>query len=230
MGNNRGSLIALCSIVAIASAGCSSHREFRVASIGSDGSFEIAGDEDDSNTQSQARTRSRRAPLVTSGNVLMGSGTGVLNAQLANGTVTGVLGRSGQTVVGLVNGTTVVLNGSGGSLGDLVSIDLGAGQVVGGPSSLVGVSVLASSSGTHQASVGSTSVTGGTSVNGVTSVTGVTGGTGGTAVTGVTGVGATTGALLPAPSASGGVSGAVTGTVTGTASGTVGGVPGSVCC
>jgi hypothetical protein len=212
MRDNRGSLIALFCVAATAGAGCSSHREFRVASIGSDGSFEIAGDEDASGAEAPAPTRSRRAPLVTSGNVLMGSGSGVVNATIASGTITGVLGPSGQTVVGLVNGTTVVLNGSGGSLGDLVSLDLGAGQVVGGPSSLVGVNVLGANSGTH-ATVGTTSGTAGTSI---------------------TSGGTTTGALLPAPSASGTVSGTVTGTVGGTvggtAGGTVGGVSGGLCC
>jgi len=220
MISNRSSLISLFCVAAMAGGGCSSHREFRVASIGSDGSFEIAGDRDSSRGGSQAPTRSGRAPVVTSGNVLMGSGQAGVNAILASGTVTGVLGSGGQTVVGLVNGTTVVLNGSGGSLGDMVSIDLGSSQVVAGPTSLVGLKVLNANAGS-QASVGTTSGTGGT---------------------GLSSAGATTGSLLPAPSASGSVSGAVTGTVGGavgktvpgaaggTAGGTVGGVTGGLCC
>src|SRR5207247_3111544 len=100
-----------------------------------------------------------------SGNLLLGR-AGQLTAPIGpvattgivNGTVSAVLLTTGQTLVQLSDGGSVLLNGTGGALGDVVSIDLAQGQVVGGPNSLVGVNVLTSSPTSGQlatASVGS---------------------------------------------------------------------------
>jgi hypothetical protein len=89
------------------------------------------------------------APLiVASGNVLLGSagqittgGPVTAAAGVVNGTVSGVLLTTSQTVVRLADGPSVLVDGVGATLGDLVSIDLGQGQVVGGAKSLVGNTV-----------------------------------------------------------------------------------------
>lgn len=151
---------ALLTVAAVMTAGCSTHREFRVASVGSDGSFEIAGDDDGwSHGARMTRTGSTRS-LVASGNVLIGNGAPILNANLVNGTVTGILAPTGQTLVQLVNGTALVLNGVGGTAGDVVAIDLGAARVVAGPTRLVGANVLSTSAVTRVATGVTTSGTG----------------------------------------------------------------------
>jgi hypothetical protein len=92
--------------------------------------------------------------IATSGNAVLG----VANAQAgltsslgipAKGVVTGTVNRlltaTGQTLVRLGNGNTLVLDGKG-KLGELVSIDLGKGRVIGtsnANSPLLGVNVLA---------------------------------------------------------------------------------------
>ncbi|MEP9358459.1 hypothetical protein [Sphingomonas sp. KR3-1] len=101
--------------------------------------------------------------LVASGNAVMGAanaqtgltaGLGVPADGVVTGTVNRVLGRTGQTLVSLGNGSTLLLDGKGGKLGDLVSIDLGQGKVVGASSAsaspLVGLNVLARNPSTGQ--------------------------------------------------------------------------------
>src|SRR3954469_23224258 len=126
---------------AVALAGCSTAHEFRVASVGSGSGAAAAA---------PSPTPSVRPPSVVSGNVILGRGIGVVPAAtqpgVVRGTVTGVLGPTGQTLVQLRNGTSLLVNAVGGALGDVVSINLAQGQVVGGPTSLVGVSI---GGGTH---------------------------------------------------------------------------------
>ncbi|QIK78114.1 hypothetical protein G7077_03490 [Sphingomonas piscis] len=57
---------------------------------------------------------------------------------------------SGHTLVQLGGGTSVLLPGTGGRLGDLVRLDLGRGTVVGGPRPLIGLNVLAANPTTGQ--------------------------------------------------------------------------------
>lgn len=189
---------ALLTLSAVMSAGCSTHREFRVASVGSDGSFEIAGDDDGWSQGARMTPASSQRSLVASGNVLIGSGAPILNANLVNGTVTGILAPTGQTLVELVNGTALVLNGIGGTTGDVVAIDLGAARVVAGPTRLVGVNVLSTSSVTRVATATTSSGTGA-----VRTVTGAVSGrsTGTRSVTGsvTNAVTGTVGGALPRP-------------------------------
>lgn len=199
---------ALVAAAAFLSAGCATHREFRVAEIGSDGSFEIAGDEDSSIGIAPFGGKS---PFVTSGNLLIGSSSQTV---LLGGTVIGTLESTSQTVVQLASGTSLLLNGIGGTLGDAVAIDPTIGRVVSGPVSLLGSSVLGSSGGTQLASGGSR---GGSLVQ--------VGG--GNSATSAVGAAATrTQTLVPSTSATG----RVTGTVTNTASGAVNTVLGRPCC
>lgn len=124
---------------------CSTDHEFRVASVG-DGS---------GNATSETTSTIPSAPLfVAAGNVLLGSSAvlGPINSPaltngVVNGTVSAVLLTSGQSLVQLTDGTSLVINSVGGALGDTVSIDVGKGQVVGGPSALVGVSITPSAGG-----------------------------------------------------------------------------------
>ncbi|ODP37015.1 hypothetical protein [Sphingomonas turrisvirgatae] len=180
--------------------------------------------------------------IVTAGNTVIGvAGTsdavvrgGVLpTAGVVTGTVTGILTRTGQTLVKLGEGTggnggALILDGVGGRLGALVGIDLGAGQVIAAPAgskSLIGVNVLAKNPQTGQLATVS-ALQGGkvlsVDVNGATGGllgrdTGLLGNVG-KAVTGVTG-GLTGGAL------NGGAAGGVT---TGLLGGVTGGVSGGV--
>ena len=199
---------ALVAAAALLSAGCATHREFRVAEIGSDGSFEIAGDEDSSIGTAPFGGKS---PLVASGNLLIGSGS---QSVLLGGTVVGTLESTSQTVVQLASGTSLLLNGIGGTLGDVVAIDPSIGRVVGGPVSLVGASVLGSSGGTQLAGGGSR---GGSlvSVGGRNSPTSAVGAVARGTQTLVSGTSAT---------------GRVTGTVTNTATGAVNTALGRPCC
>jgi len=91
--------------------------------------------------------------LVTAGNTVIGAAgtqnalvTGVQNNVLTpvNATVTRVLTKTGQTLVSVGNGQSLILNGTGGRIGDLLKIDLASARVVGAPSGspLLGVSVL----------------------------------------------------------------------------------------
>ena len=91
---------------------------------------------------------------MSSGNAVMGlsgtqagatAGLGIPGSGVVDATVTGTLKSTGQTLVQLGDGGTLVLNGKGGKLGDVVSIDLGQGKVIGnsGGSALVGLNVLA---------------------------------------------------------------------------------------
>ena len=134
---------ALVPMGSILLAACAHEREFRVAYVGSEGSAQIAGD-DDAGPSPAAR------PVVAAGNTLLGpAGTtwarGGATRRVVNGSVTSVLPATNQTLVKLATGATVLLNGAGGTLGDLVSIDLGANRVVGGSRPLIGSTVLGGS-------------------------------------------------------------------------------------
>ena len=105
---------AFVSLAALVLAACAHEREFRVAYVGSEGSAQIAGDDD---TGEAGR---HSPPVVAAGNALLGppSGfTGVGGNQPGNsgGTVTTILPSTNQTLVQLTNGTVVLLNGVGGS-------------------------------------------------------------------------------------------------------------------
>jgi hypothetical protein len=91
--------------------------------------------------------------LVTAGNTVIGAAgkqnalvTGVQNNVLTpvNATVTRILTKTGQTLVDVGSGQSLILNGTGGKLGDLLKIDLASAKVIGAPtgSPLLGVSVL----------------------------------------------------------------------------------------
>lgn len=92
--------------------------------------------------------------LVSAGNAVIGvsgkhdalAGTvgGIVpGATPVTGTVTAVLRKTGQTLVDVGGGQSVVLNKAGGTLGEVVSIDLGSRKVVSAAtgSSLLGVGV-----------------------------------------------------------------------------------------
>ena len=123
-------------------AACAHEREFRVAYVGSEGSVELGGDQGGDSAGAGAMT----PPIVAAGNSALGPAGAVLTRGgqrgVVNGSVTSVLPSTNQTLVQLANGATVLLNGSGAALGDLVAIDLGAGRVVGGSTSLIGTNVL----------------------------------------------------------------------------------------
>lgn len=133
-------------------AACAHEREFRVAYVGSEGSVELGGDQGGNSAGGGAVT----PPIVAAGNSALGPAGAVLTRSgagqrgVVNGSVTSVLPSTNQTLVQLANGATVLLNGSGAALGDLVAIDLGAGRVVGGSTPLLGTNVL-----NRSASVGS---------------------------------------------------------------------------
>jgi hypothetical protein len=134
--------------------------------------------------------------LVAAGNTVIGvAGTTNNLTQTVNNvlpvttpvtaTVVGILTRTGQTIVQLGNGNSLILNGTGGVLGDLLKIDLGSKTVIGGPkgSPLIGVAVLSPTGGLLNVAVGKPGTAGatglvggvGNTVNGL--VGGVTGGT-----------------------------------------------------
>lgn len=190
--------------------------------------------------------------LAASGNAVIGvantqagltAGLGIPATGLVTGTVNRVLTATGQTLVGLGNGSTLILDGKGGALGSLVSIDLGQGKVIGGSSGaspLIGLNVLARNPSTGQLATVSAasggnlvSVTvpngqGGNLLN--VSVPGVVGSTNGaTGATGglLSGVTQTTGGLLGGATGATGASANVNGTLgstLGTVNATVNGV------
>jgi hypothetical protein len=194
---------------------CSTQHEFRVAAVG-DGS---------GSATSQTTSTMPSAPLVVAaGNVLLGESArlGTIAAVapttgVVDGTVSAVLLTSGQSLVQLSDGSSLLINSVGGALGDVVSIDVGKGQVVGGPNSLVGVSVLPSGGAGGQlasASIGGTSIGIGTGLVGH-AATGAGQIVSGTAGQTLGAVGATTTLTQP-----------VVTTVTGPVSGTLG----PLCC
>lgn len=158
--------------------------------------------------------------LVTAGNTVIGA-SGKHNALATKinglapgttqitGTVTTVLRKSGESLVDLGNGQSLILNGAGGKVGEIVKIDLLSRTVTGASSGsrLLGVSVLSPTVATGTVAgvnvgnsgplltVGSGSTASGVlaPVNGVLAPVGgvlapVTGGvTGGTGTTGATG-------------------------------------------
>lgn len=200
--------------------------------------------------------------IVTAGNTVIGVagktdtlvGGGILpTAGIVTATVTGILSKTGQTLVKIGEGTTgsgggLILDGVGGKVGALVGIDLGKGTVIAAPAgskSLIGLNVLAKSPQTGQLATVS-ALSGGkllsVDVNGSTGgliggdkgllgnvgsvVTGVTGGTLGGLTAGVTGNVTGGATVTPAP---GYVSptGVIGGTVK-TVGGVVGGVTGGL--
>lgn len=134
----------------LALSACAEDRTFRVSSVGSAGAAEMAAN--------SAGESSGSGPIVASGNVLVGgaaqSGSAgwLVAAMGSGGTLTGsistVLLDTSQTVVQLDNGTAFLLQGTGASVGDAVSINLASGQVVAGPQALVGTQVIATTTST----------------------------------------------------------------------------------
>ena len=176
--------------------------------------------------------------LVTAGNTVIGAAgkqSALTNATLlptagkVSGVVTAVLTKTGQTLVNLGSGQSLILNGTG-KLGEVVKIDLGSRSVTGAGagSSLLGVGVLSSPSATGKlaavnvANAGPLLTVGGKSIGG-----GLTGATGvltpvSSVVSGVVTPGSTTGVLTPA-------TGIVSGVVAPTGStGVVAGVGGAL--
>ncbi len=178
-------VLVIGSVAALALGGCSTTHEFRVASVG-DSSSEATAD-------SGSSAGSASLPLiVAAGNALLGpasqltnTGGGVSGTGLVDGTVSAILITTGQTLVQLSNGSTLLLNGVGGTLGDAVSIDLASGRVVGGPNTMVGANVLTTPTAGGQlvtATAGSNSLVGRT---GAAPTATVPAGTGTSTVTGV---------------------------------------------
>src|ERR1044071_5766253 len=138
-------LAALGSLALPALAACSTAHEFRVAAVGDPSTRPT--------TENTAINGSADAPLIiAAGNSLLGSASRltlvsgeVPGTGLMNGTVSAILLTTNQTLVQLANGSSVLLSGVGGTLGDPISIDLGKGQVISGPNPLVGTNVLTSS-------------------------------------------------------------------------------------
>lgn len=139
---------------------------YRVSSIGAhpsgssdDGSGSGSGSgggDNGSGGGSGSGTTGGTSILIAGGNVLVGAAsqfaalTGGTNGLVPlggtlNATVTAILGNSGHTLVELGNGTSLLVDGTGGGLGDVLSVNLGTGQVVGGPtgSPLIGANILA---------------------------------------------------------------------------------------
>jgi hypothetical protein len=121
---------------------CSTTHEFRVASVGDGARASADG----------AASSGSTAPfIVASGNVFLGAGTlaspaGTAPATgTASGTISNVLTTTGQTVVELANGAFIVVDGLGGTLGDVVAIDFAQGQLIGDPVALVGQDVISAS-------------------------------------------------------------------------------------
>ncbi|HEX6660293.1 MAG TPA: hypothetical protein VF067_00260 [Sphingomicrobium sp.] len=146
---------------------CSTQHEFRVAAV---------GDASGSATSETTSTIPSAPLVVAAGNVLLGESAslasitpGAQTSGVVDGTVSAVLLTSGQSLIELSDGSSLLINSVGGALGDAVSIDVGKGQVIGGPNSLVGVSVLPSGGTGGQlasATVGGTSIGVGTGLVG----------------------------------------------------------------
>ena len=134
--------VVLATAAALVLPACAHEREFRVAYVGSEGSAQIAGDDAGESGQ-------QSPPVVAAGNALLGPTGGPLGSSvspsLSNGTVTTILPSTQQTLVQLTNGTTVLLNGVGGSTPLVGTNVLNAtntlGQVVNAPLSSVGALV-----------------------------------------------------------------------------------------
>ena len=161
-----GACLASASLLSL-TACADNNRTYRVASVGSAGSSGSVGADSTPGGSGGSGTAgvgtaggstgggtSQTGFIAATGNVLIGAATqyaglsGNVNglvpgSGIVNGAVVGTLQTSGHTLVRLDSGTTVLLNGTGGGLGQLVSIDFGRGQVIGGPRPLVGVNVLA---------------------------------------------------------------------------------------
>lgn len=119
--------------------------------------------------------------LVTAGNTVIGAAgkqnalvTGVQNNVLTpvNATVTRILTKTGQTLVDVGSGQLLILNGTGGKLGDLLKIDLASARVVGAPSGspLLGVSVLSPTVATGRLAAVNGVLGGGTGAGGAATV------------------------------------------------------------
>jgi hypothetical protein len=168
MALNRMAALSLVSITALSLAACTdTHRSYRVASVGSAAAADYAdggsasgtgsgtgGSGSSGGSGSGAGTTGQSNLVVASGNILIGAAsqyaqlTSSVNGSVpaggvVNGKIGAILKTTGHTLVQLGTGTSVLLNGTGGKLGDLVTIDFGKGRVVGGPQPLVGVNVLA---------------------------------------------------------------------------------------
>jgi hypothetical protein len=102
--------------------------------------------------------------LVTAGNAVIGvagaqsklvNGVTTQVIRPVDGLVTRVLTKTGQTLVDIGQGNTLVLGKAGGQVGDLLRIDLGSKTVIGAPSGspLLGVGVL-SATGQNSAALG----------------------------------------------------------------------------
>jgi hypothetical protein len=153
------SLLALTGIsfasLALVSCADDTTRTYRIASVGSQGSGGSDGGNGNGNGNGGSNNGGGNI-IVAGGNVLVGAAaqfaalTGATNGLVplggtVNATVTAILGNSGHTLVELGNGTSLLLDGNGGHLGDVLALDLGSGRVIGGPagSPLIGVNVLA---------------------------------------------------------------------------------------
>jgi hypothetical protein len=221
----------IVSALAISLAACESSGSYRLASVGSvpdgssggssggdgssGGSSSSGGGTTSSSGGGSSSSSGGAGPLggnliVTAGNAVIGVAgkTNGLPQTLApvTGTVSKILYKTGQTLVDIGNGNTLILGKAGGKVGDLLRIDIGSKTVIGAPngSPLLGVGVLApaGSGNILTATVGKTvgvvvdvtkpltgSVTGSVTPQAgtTTPITGATGAVGGV-VKGVTGV------------------------------------------
>lgn len=122
---------------------CATEHEFRI---------DAAGDASADQQQEEVAIAPGTPLLVAAGNMLLGPtatlanpspGSLALGAQSAS--VSGFLLSSGQTIVQLDSGTTVLVGGIGGTIGDVVTLDTLTGTITSGPGSLVGSTMQAAS-------------------------------------------------------------------------------------
>lgn len=176
--------------------------------------------------------------IVTAGNAVIGvAGKHNQLATLVNGkvpaatpvtaTVTRVLTKTGQTLVNLGNGNSLILNKAGGKIGDVLKIDLGSKTVIGAPSGspLLGVGVLSPAGSGNIATVTSSALPG---TGAVPNVTGALPNVTGAIAPVTTAIGAAVGGSVTTPvtTITGGAAGgaSVTTGVTNTVGGLLGGL------
>ena len=137
-------LMSVLASLTVTLTACSTDHEFRVGAVG----------DDSAQPNSESATIAGSAPLlVVAGNILLGSASQVplvsgpgTASGVVDGTVSAVLLTTGQSLIQLSDGASLLVNSTSGTLGDLVSVNLGTGQVVGGSPALIGANVLGTNS------------------------------------------------------------------------------------
>jgi hypothetical protein len=142
------SALCLVMVASTALAGCARHREFRVAHVGYEGS-QLAG-----HNAAPEPTPTAPPPVVASGNGVLAPVAGSIGAVGGNpappsGIPPAVLPGSNPGLVQGGTGTAIGVDaGIGVTIGNVASVDLGAGRVIAGASSLVNSGVSTTLGGT----------------------------------------------------------------------------------